>query len=105
PISTALPFVYNDTSPPPLRSLSLHAALPISDPAPARLGRRRSGRVRAPRPGGRAAPARRPGRRRHGALRSRRAACTPPGEIVERDRKGTRLNSSHVASSYAVICL
>src|SRR5439155_14402052 len=28
-----------------------------------------------------------------------------PGEIVKRDRKSTRLNSSHVAISYAVFCL
>src|SRR5690625_6024761 len=26
-------------------------------------------------------------------------------EIIERDRKSTRLNSSHVAISYAVLCL
>src|SRR5437868_9398655 len=33
--------------------------------------------------------------------RSRRPAARPP----ERDRKSTRLNSSHVSSSYAVFCL
>src|SRR5690625_6582863 len=27
------------------------------------------------------------------------------GDFVEEDRKSTRLNSSHVASSYAVFCL
>src|SRR5690625_5754934 len=34
------------------------------------------------------------------------AACTAPAVIRHRrDRKSTRLNSSHVASSYAVFCL
>src|SRR5439155_15570227 len=35
------------------------------------------------------------------AIRAHRAGTTPP----ERDRKSTRLNSSHVAISYAVFCL
>src|SRR5690625_6626609 len=29
----------------------------------------------------------------------------PPKHFVEKDRKSTRLNSSHVANSYAVFCL
>src|SRR5438067_5825486 len=29
----------------------------------------------------------------------------PPASYVERDRKSTRLNSSHVSISYAVFCL
>src|SRR5690625_6053434 len=28
-----------------------------------------------------------------------------PADLINRDRKSTRLNSSHVASSYAVFCL
>src|SRR5215510_4065923 len=35
--------------------------------------------------------------------RWRRRSC--PGSLARRDRKSTRLNSSHVAISYAVFCL
>src|SRR5204862_6662826 len=48
----------------------------------------------------------RPATRPAGELRLRPAA--PPGTVPEggvRDRKSTRLNSSHVESSYAVFCL
>src|SRR5690606_40149035 len=31
--------------------------------------------------------------------------ASPCGEVVQRDRKSTRLNSSHVKISYAVFCL
>src|SRR5439155_11606421 len=37
--------------------------------------------------------------------RSRSAAPRPGAAERERDRKSTRLNSSHVAISYAVVCL
>src|SRR6266571_107794 len=37
------------------------------------------------------------------AWAGRRAACLPPGR--DRDRKSTRLNSSHMSISYAVFCL
>src|SRR5437870_9229744 len=40
----------------------------------------------------------------HRRPRSRRARDSPCGEVRE-DRKSTRLNSSHVAISYAVFCL
>src|SRR5690348_18116641 len=33
------------------------------------------------------------------------AACTPPSITDTRDRKSTRLNSSHPSISYAVFCL
>src|SRR5690625_5609242 len=33
------------------------------------------------------------------------AACVGPDGIRDQDRKSTRLNSSHVAISYAVFCL
>src|SRR5438874_5262373 len=36
---------------------------------------------------------------------SRKYACSPSLNFVPRDRKSTRLNSSHVESSYAVFCL
>src|SRR5207245_10814553 len=61
--------------------------------------RERSGR----RPGGRA-PA---GRRlpRNGPGQSRRIHRDCPGPFRGRDRKSTRLNSSHGSISYAVFCL
>src|SRR5215208_4024105 len=68
-------FFFNYTATTEIYTLSLHDALPIS---------RRPGPARAacPRPGGRCGRAR-----------------------TSRDRKSTRLNSSHVAISYAVFCL
>src|SRR5687768_16408872 len=77
-------------------TLSLHDALPISR-APGRSSRS----------GARRSPGRRPEpRRRAAGARRRRAAASPscsspPG----RDRKSTRLNSSHGYISYAVFCL
>src|SRR5216683_6378919 len=68
-------FFFNDTATTEIYTLSLHDALPISAPAPAR-------------------PSRRTSRRRHSRSR---AGC--------RDRKSTRLNSSHDQISYAVFCL
>src|SRR5690606_41960256 len=54
----------------------------------------------------------RPGRRRDGqpvlvggARRVEGAGRVAVGELLERDRKSTRLNSSHVKISYAVFCL
>src|SRR5690625_5363367 len=44
-------------------------------------------------------------RSRSGELRSPRLLPTVSGRITELDRKSTRLNSSHVANSYAVFCL
>src|SRR2546426_6966950 len=83
-------FFFNDTATTEIYTLSLHDALPISL---LRCRRRRSGQdrrggapsgCRAPAP---AVPAE---RRRPSALR---------------DRKSTRLNSSHLVISYAVFCL
>src|SRR5215208_3031722 len=70
-------FFFNDTATTEIYTLSLHDALPI---------RKR----RAHRSSGRRLPAPPP----------TRIARRPPG-----DRKSTRLNSSHVAISYAVFCL
>src|SRR5439155_20909704 len=39
------------------------------------------------------------------AVLSRSLPVQEPEQLVERDRKSTRLNSSHVAISYAVFCL
>src|SRR5207253_11244327 len=82
-------FLLNDTAPTEIYTLSLHDALPISVPVKSvdqqvltSLHRLRSGWMTE-----RTA--------RLNALRG------PPA----RDRKSTRLNSSHVAISYAVFCL
>src|SRR2546426_3377065 len=78
-------FFFNDTATTEIYTLSLHDALPIS-------GAPRAHRRDAECPG---PPARSlPGERR-GVGRSRPA----------RDRKSTRLNSSHLVISYAVFCL
>src|SRR5260221_5095895 len=73
-------FFFNDTATTEIYTLSLHDALPI-------LRRR-------------ACPPARCGR---GSSRPRdRRAPTP---LPDRDRKSTRLNSSHTVISYAVFCL
>src|SRR5215467_15147401 len=73
-------FFFNDTATTEIYTLSLHDALPIPDQ------RGRSTRGRSP-----AAP----------IARAPRA----PGRAPRRDRKSTRLNSSHLVISYAVFCL
>src|ERR1035438_485124 len=72
-------FFLNDPAPTDIYTLPLHDALPIYvNPLPPR--RARAGRHRRPL---------RPGRRR----------------ARQKDRKSTRLNSSHLGISYAVFCL
>src|SRR3712207_8482480 len=89
-------FFFNDTATTEIYTLSLHDALPIS------ADRGAEGRVRAgdhpPHDGPRAAGHLLP------RLPPRRA---PDGDHVRRgrDRKSTRLNSSHANISYAVFCL
>src|SRR5207302_8960488 len=77
-------FAFQNTSPTATHTLSLHDALPIS------------------------------GLDHHGDGATRPDAIIRPvvaverlefGESVDRDRKSTRLNSSHVKISYAVFCL
>src|SRR3712207_7299102 len=88
-------FFFNDTATTEIYTLSLHDALPISRGAPccSRVGRRlRRRRGRFPC---------RIGRRR-GRLVPRRGRCRGRRR---RDRKSTRLNSSHANISYAVFCL
>src|SRR5437667_6537539 len=74
-------FFFNDTAPTEIYPLSLHDALPISiDQRPLR-----------------------PLDRQPGAVPFRR--CAPRRLSSYRDRKSTRLNSSHITISYAVFCL
>src|SRR5256885_15577204 len=77
-------FFFNDTATTEIYTLSLHDALPISAAGTAR--------------GWTAGPARSPPPRPGPWPRLRTAARC-------RDRKSTRLNSSHLVISYAVFCL
>src|SRR2546427_1482683 len=85
-------FFFNDTATTEIYTLSLHDALPISRPRASR-GPRPSGpgcgTARSPTPVN-AAP---------------RAAAPRRWGRETRDRKSTRLNSSHSQISYAVFCL
>src|SRR5690349_22720079 len=74
-------FFFNDPATTEIYTLSLHDALPIS--------RRRTSTTRA--------CTRVTGPPRRG--------CRPAWRSSPRDRKSTRLNSSHVEISYAVFCL
>src|SRR5215469_17944179 len=71
-------FFFNDTATTEIYTLSLHDALPISG---AWCGRTQALHI-VPNPAG-----------------------SPIGQVDLRDRKSTRLNSSHVEISYAVFCL
>src|SRR3712207_9538609 len=83
---------FNDTATTEIYTLSLHDALPISQHA--RRDVPRAGAGGAVRRRGLPLPPRRDGRaRREG------------GRRLSRDRKSTRLNSSHANISYAVFCL
>src|SRR2546422_3558751 len=92
-------FFFNDTATTEIYTLSLHDALPIS---PARRSPRL--RLRKPRHPDRRGPdesRQHPRPRRAGHVDRRR------GDLRRdiRDRKSTRLNSSHGYISYAVFCL
>src|SRR5690554_7511415 len=82
-------FSVNDPPTPQIYTLSLHDALPIS-PDHRNFPRSRNTRGRPPVPGGR-------------RQRPRRTVSSTLETV--RDRKSTRLNSSHVRISYAVFCL
>src|SRR5256885_11809000 len=92
-------FFLRDPAPPEFSPLPLHAALPIGGPGPSRSGPRGCARLR---------------RRQAGApWRALQPPLAPPsrgrllarGRCERRDRKSTRLNSSHLVISYAVFCL
>src|SRR3712207_7137452 len=88
-------FFFNDTATTEIYTLSLHDALPIWDRARPLL-HRRPGRA-APELRGRA-------RRPQPAAAAALSACGA-GPLPVRDRKSTRLNSSHANISYAVFFL
>src|SRR3712207_2538067 len=85
-------FFFNDTATTEIYTLSLHDALPISR----RCGRRR-GADHGP-------PAHAPGECRAASHREQVIEQVLQ-LLVIRDRKSTRLNSSHANISYAVFCL
>src|SRR5207249_12006105 len=99
--------LYTPAATPALYPLSLHDALPISPRGRQRaLGPRTSGGDRS-RGDANSARGRRADRvsRRHEKTLGRPAHGRVPQRRLPRDRKSTRLNSSHVSISYAVFCL
>src|SRR5690606_40930655 len=93
---------FNETAPTAIYALSLHDALPIflhgAQPRARTLGQLAQRHERDPREPV-AAAARRQQRREPARPFARRLGAGA------RDRKSTRLNSSHVKISYAVFCL
>src|SRR5438067_11601496 len=81
-------FFFNDTATTEIYTLSLHDALPISE----RSLRGYSGLSAASKKG-------------VGSRGCDRAEVSLHDGVRKRDRKSTRLNSSHVSISYAVFCL
>src|SRR5204862_7579201 len=102
-------FFFNPPHPSQTYTLSLHDALPISVPHLRATDARRDEEPVGPHAHlGRQQRRRRGGRRRADAAdgaRDRRLRQHPRARGVLRDRKSTRLNSSHVEISYAVFCL
>src|SRR5699024_12667825 len=84
------------TAPTLTSTLSLHDALPI---LPAHCGRRRPPTAPSSRRCRRDLPEQEPAMTEHVAI------TLVPTIVTRRDRKSTRLNSSHVSISYAVFCL
>src|SRR2546426_5054636 len=80
-------FFFNDTATTEIYTLSLHDALPISRTGRACRGRRDRWR------------------RSDGAARPLEPSASWRRSCRCRDRKSTRLNSSHLVNSYAVFCL
>src|SRR5439155_16128801 len=94
-------FIFNAPPPPQISTLSLHDALPICAPLPLGDEHRlhRLGVPQIPEVLLRTVLRDLMRRQRQPAQRQRL------GEGPPQDRKSTRLNSSHVAISYAVFCL
>src|SRR3712207_7499594 len=93
-------FFFNDTATTEIYTLSLLDALPICC---GRRGRRRP--RRSPRRRGRASRGGWPAAARRRWPPAAGSARREPGDVLVRDRKSTRLNSSHANISYAVFCL
>src|SRR3712207_9175915 len=92
-------FFFNDTATTEIYTLSLHDALPIWEITPGRLPRRARELGHHPSSG-------RPVRSGAGPRRGGHSSAHPrPPRLGTRDRKSTRLNSSHANISYAVFCL
>src|SRR3712207_8148516 len=91
-------FFFNDTATTEIYTLSLHDALPISAGPGSRHDRTFA--CRADDPG---APSR--SRHRRTRCKTRPARSWSALGASTRDRKSTRLNSSHANISYAVFCL
>src|SRR2546430_7037718 len=89
-------FFFNDTATTEISTLSLHDALPISRRLPAA--------ARGERPADRDPHRRRLGGRTHPRAEHRCRRLRDEA-VFGRDRKSTRLNSSHSQISYAVFCL
>src|SRR5205807_5395515 len=88
---------FNDTSTTAISTLSLHDALPIFEAGKVSfLGRGDSTHGNL---------AVRNEQARHVPLMRPCASCLPGRVPARRDRKSTRLNSSHLVISYAVFCL
>src|SRR3712207_8309599 len=88
---------FNDTATTEIYTLSLHDALPICFNPQAR----RYEQIRAPSPRADARGTEAPSTPKKQASAQR----SPPDQARQRDRKSTRLNSSHANISYAVFCL
>src|SRR5207253_11172223 len=101
PTLDRLLFFFPATAPTDIYTLSLHDALPICSRAPSREAQRAGLRARRGR-GARARPGR-VGRSHRPTHHGQRAPALR--SAAREDRKSTRLNSSHVAISYAVFCL
>src|SRR2546426_2413252 len=86
-MNLSLLFFFNDTATTEIYTLSLHDALPICPRGPTASRRGASAHTGAR------------DRRRTGRVNTRSSRS------ARRDRKSTRLNSSHLVISYAVFCL
>src|SRR5256885_3077849 len=96
--STSPLFFFNDTATTEIYTLSLHDALPIFITITSLAARRSRTRARR---SSRTRTSRRILRR--SAIRT--PCCRTRALTATRDRKSTRLNSSHLVISYAVFCL
>src|SRR5438067_8257823 len=108
PISYPLFFFFNDTATSEIYTLSLHDALPISTGFRCTAAELLSGQPASElvRPGHSVCAWCKTASEVVGSEIYDRSVCgRVPVERRKRDRKSTRLNSSHVSISYAVFCL